>query len=63
MNMQRRAWFAVALGWGVLLGPQIEAAFGDTIGPRDVQRLMPWGMPGTSTASNIIANARVARAA
>ena len=27
MNMQRRAWFAVAFGWGVLLGPQIEAAF------------------------------------
>jgi hypothetical protein len=32
--------------------PQIEAASGETIGPRDVQRLMPWGMPGTSTASN-----------
>ena len=27
MKMQRRAWFAVALGWGMLLGPQLEAAF------------------------------------
>jgi len=32
--------------------PQIEAESGDTIGPRDVQRVMPWGMPGSSTTSN-----------
>ncbi|HEX3129511.1 MAG TPA: hypothetical protein VH394_19395 [Thermoanaerobaculia bacterium] len=32
---------------------QIEANSGDTIGPTDVQRLMPWGLPGTSsTGSN-----------
>jgi hypothetical protein len=32
--------------------PQIEAKTNETIGPRDVQRVMPWGMPGNSTQSN-----------
>jgi len=32
--------------------PQIEATTGQTIGPTDVQRVMPWGLPGTSTTSN-----------
>jgi hypothetical protein len=32
--------------------PRIEAEPGMTIGPTDVQRTMPWGMPGSFTGSN-----------
>lgn len=32
--------------------PRIEAESGMTIGPTDVQRAMPWGLPGNFTGSN-----------